>query len=73
MGCKISISFRRSKKEQKIYNYFNGLEDKSYEIKNILSEWYDKNVNTKEIIQHEIVNSDKLENDKNLDTDITDF
>lgn len=73
MGCKISISFRRSKKEQKIYNYFNGLEDKSIDIKNILSEWYDKNINAKENTQNIIVEPVNFDEDVNLDTDITDF
>ncbi|MBB6715968.1 circadian clock-controlled protein [Clostridium gasigenes] len=67
MVCKISVSFRRSTKEQKIYNYFNGLEDKSIEIKNILSEWYEKNVESEEIKEPKGI--EKV----NLDTDITDF
>ncbi|MBU3107125.1 hypothetical protein [Clostridium gasigenes] len=70
MGCKISISFRRSKKEQKLFNYFNNLEDMSIEVKIILSEWYEKNVESEEKAEKEKV---KLDKDVNLDTDITNF
>ncbi|MBU3087453.1 hypothetical protein KPL42_02990 [Clostridium gasigenes] len=70
MASKLSISFRRSKKEQKIFNYFNNLEDMSIEVKIILSEWYEKNVDIKEKAEKEKV---KLDKDVNLDTDITNF
>ncbi|MBU3106710.1 hypothetical protein [Clostridium gasigenes] len=70
MASKLSISFRRSKKEQKIFNYFNNLEDMSIEVKIILSEWYEKNVDIKEKAEKEKF---KLDKDINLDTDITNF
>lgn len=47
--AKIDVSFKNNKRERKLYEYFNSLEDKSGDIKKILQDWYDKNVkNTEE-------------------------
>lgn len=42
--AKLSISFKKNKKEKELYDYFNSLEDKSGDIKIILQHWYDNNI-----------------------------
>lgn len=67
MATKIDISFKNTKKEQKLFSYYNKLEDRSNEIKKILEDWYDKNVKEENVKQ--TINVDTIK----LDTDITDF
>lgn len=47
MARKIDISFKNNTKENNMYEYFSSLEDRSGDIKNILYEWYKKNVISK--------------------------
>lgn len=47
MATKLGLSFKNTTKEQKVFNYFNSLEDKGTEIKKVLIDWYEKNVEGK--------------------------
>ena len=47
MSKKISVSFKSTKKEQELYDYFNNLEETGVEIKKILLEWYEVNISSK--------------------------
>lgn len=63
MARKIDISFKNTKKENEMYEYFSQLEDRSAEIKQILYIWYKKNK------KGEV----KEEATKELGVDITNF
>lgn len=73
MATKISVSFKNTTKDQKLYNYFDNMEDRSTEIKIILSEWYEINIENKELAN--ISDSKKTEaiKENKVDMDITDF
>lgn len=70
---KLSVSFKKTTKQQCVYNYFNNLEDKGDEIKKILMEWYEKNIGNKESVEKKSKEQFKIEEGINIDTDITDF
>lgn len=61
--AKLSISFKKNKKEKELYDYFNSLEDKSGDIKIILQHWYDDNIK----------NTEEPKNNKKVKKDIRDF
>ena len=44
MARKFDVSFKNTTKENMMFDYFNNLEDRSTEIKNILYPWYVENI-----------------------------
>lgn len=64
--AKISISFKNNVREQKLYDYFNNLEDKSGDIKKILMDWYVVNVKRNKQQEKSNINN-------NFKNDIRDF
>lgn len=69
MAKKFDISFKETRKENKLFDYFYYLEDRGNVIKNILWEWYKINVegNKKDLV------IEKEKKSSNLDMDITNF
>ncbi|MBB6623853.1 hypothetical protein H7E67_10480 [Clostridium gasigenes] len=70
MAEKLSISFKNTKKEKAVYDYFYKLEDRSGEMKKILRNWYESNIEKQE---EEITKGSKVDVKQNLDIDITNF
>lgn len=66
MARKISISFKETTKDIKLYNYINALEDKSTEVKSLLRQAL-KNEKTKCNNEH------KEKNNEDEDINILDF
>lgn len=49
MAMKISISFKNTKKDIKLYDFLNSLDDKSADIKTVLRNFYKDQMNDKEV------------------------
>ncbi|EKQ56405.1 MULTISPECIES: hypothetical protein [unclassified Clostridium] len=49
MARKISISFKETEKDIKLYNFLNALDDKSADIKTVLRNFYKSQLNEKDI------------------------
>lgn len=57
--ARITISFKNTERDQKLYEYWNGTEDKSAEIKSILRREMDKRENNKEETYEKKVSNNK--------------
>ena len=69
MARKFGVSFKNTTKENMMFDYFNNLEDRSTEIKNILYPWYVENILGKK----KDVDLENKSNNNDLDIDITNF
>ena len=69
MARKFDVSFKNTTKENMMFDYFNNLEDRSAEIKNILYPWYVENILGKQ----KDVDLENKSNNNDLDIDITNF
>ena len=69
MARKFDVSFKNTTKENMMFDYFNNLEDRSAEIKNILYPWYVENILGKK----KDVELKNKSNNNDLDIDITNF
>ena len=69
MAIKFDVSFKNTTKENMMFDYFNNLEDRSTEIKNILYPWYVENILGKK----KDVDLENKSNNNDLDIDITNF
>ena len=69
MARKFDVSFKNTTKENMMFDYFNNLEDRSTEIKNILYPWYVENILSKK----KDVDLENKSNNNDLDIDITNF
>ena len=67
MARKFDVSFKNTTKENMMFDYFNNLEDRSTEIKNILYPWYVENILGKK----KDVDLENKSNNNDLDIDIT--
>lgn len=69
MARKFDVSFKNTTKENMMFDYFNNLEYRSTEIKNILYPWYVENILGKK----KDVDLENKSNNNDLDIDITNF
>ena len=69
MARKFDVSFKNTTKENMMFDYFNNLEDRSAEIKNIRYPWYVENILGKK----KDVELKNKSNNNDLDIDITNF
>lgn len=49
MARKISVSFKESKKDIKLFDFLNSLDDKSADIKAVLRDFYKDKLNEKDV------------------------
>lgn len=58
MAKKISVSFKETTKDLELYDWVMSMEDKSYEIKQILREVFKKQNTTNKIVKREKENEE---------------
>lgn len=58
MAKKISVSFKETTKDLELYDWVMSMEDKSYEIKQILREVFKKQNTTNKIVKQEKENEE---------------
>jgi hypothetical protein len=56
MARKISVSFKESKKDIKLFDFLNSLDDKSADIKAVLRDFYKNQLNEKDVPVEDYVN-----------------
>lgn len=69
MARKFDVSFKNTTKDNMMFDYFNNLEDRSTEIKNILYPWFVENILGK---KEKVAPKNEISN-STLDIDVTNF